>query len=92
MRPKIEDMTAAFVAVGGEYRTETISEWDEQSSPAEELRLARNKVHSWTWEIPDDLFRECLPEVERWATEHYSGMDTQLHCRMAYNLQIWRFP
>ena len=92
VRPKIEDMNAAFVAAGGEYRTETIAEWDEQSSPAKELTLARNKVHSWTWEIPDDLFRECLPEVERWAAEHYGGMDTQLHCRMVYNVQIWRFP
>lgn len=92
VRPKIEDMTAAFVAAGGEYRTETIAEWDEPSSPAGELELARNKVHSWTWEIPDDLFKECLPEMERWAAEHYGGMDTQLRCRMAYSLQIWRFP
>ena len=92
VRPRIEDMTAAFVALGGECRTETIAEWDEQSSPAEELELARNKVHSWTWEIPDDLFQQCLPQVERWAAEHYGGMDTHLHCRMAYNLQVWRFP
>ena len=91
MRPKIEDMSEAFIAVGGEYRTETIAEWDELSSPAEELELARNKVNSWTWEIPDNLFRECLPHVERWAAEHYGRMDTQLHRRVAYNLQIWKF-
>ena len=91
VRPEIEDMSAAFIAAGGEYRTETIAEWDELSSPAEELELARNKVNSWTWEIPDNLFRECLPHVERWAAEHYGRMDTQLHRRVAYNLQIWKF-
>jgi ubiquinone/menaquinone biosynthesis C-methylase UbiE len=92
VRPKIEDISAAFAAAGGQCRTETIAEWDEQSSPAEELELARNKVHSWTWEIPDDLFQECLPEVGRWAAEHFGGMETRLHTRMAYTLQIWRFP
>ena len=92
VRPKIEDMSAAFVAVGGVCRTETIAEWDEHSSPAEEIELARNKVHSWTWEIPDGLFQECLPEVERWAAEHFGGLDKQLHSGMAYSLQIWRFP
>jgi ubiquinone/menaquinone biosynthesis C-methylase UbiE len=92
VRPKIEDMNAAFVAIGGEYRAETVAEWDEWYSPAEELELARNKVHSWTWEIPDELFQQCLPEVERWAAQHFGRMDTRLHCRMAYNLEIWRFP
>ena len=29
VRPKIEDMNAAFAAVGGEYHTETIAEWDD---------------------------------------------------------------
>jgi ubiquinone/menaquinone biosynthesis C-methylase UbiE len=92
VRPRIEDMSAAFAATGGQCRTETIAEWDEQSSPAEEMELARNKVHSWTWEIPDDLFQECLPEIGGWAAEHYGGMDTRLHTRMGYTLQIWRFP
>src|SRR5574341_2137984 len=91
VRPKIEDMSAAFEAAGGLCRIETIAEWDEYSSPREELDLARNRVHSWTWEIPQDLFFECLPEVERWAEAHYAGLDASLHRRVAYNLQVWTF-
>ena len=92
VRPRIEDMSAAFSEAGGECRTETIAEWDEFSSPGEEMDLARNRVHSWAWEIPDDLFWECLPEVERWAEEHYGTMDARLRRPVAYNLQVWTFP
>ena len=90
-RPKNEDMSAAFEAIGGSCRTETISEWNEASTPAEELELARDRVHSWTWEIPKDLFFDCLPEVERWAGDYYGSLDRRLERRVAYRLQVWSF-
>jgi len=91
VRPTIDDMSAAFEAAAGVCRVETIAEWDEYASPREELDMARNRVHSWTWEVPQDLFFACLPEVERWAEAHYGGLDTPLHRRAAYNLQVWKF-
>jgi len=89
-RANIPDIGAALAA-GGETRVMTIDRREELSTVAEELDLTRNRIHSWNWEIPDDLYAELLPQHEKWALEHFGGPKATLRRTVEYKLQVWRF-
>jgi ubiquinone/menaquinone biosynthesis C-methylase UbiE len=90
-RPKPEEIDDEFGRHGGAGRTITVAESVEKPSVGEELELTRNRIHSWTWEIPDDLFRELQPQHEKWALEHLGGPDIISPRRVEFRLQVWRF-
>jgi len=91
-RANIQDIDAALACTGGETRLMTIARREEVSTVAEEMELTRNRIHSWNWEIPDDLYAELLPRHERWALDHFGGPDAKLRRAVEYKLQVWRFP
>lgn len=87
-----EEIDAALAACGGSCRTVTIAEREDVWTPAQMLDVARHRVNSWTWEIPEKLLAECLDEVEPWARQRFGGLDTQMSSAVAYRLQVWSFP
>jgi len=91
-RAGILAITEAFLEAGGEARLATVAEREELSTVAEELELTRNRIHSWNWEIPDDLFHDLVPQHERWALEHFGSPDRVLRRMVEYKLQVWTFP
>jgi SAM-dependent methyltransferase len=90
-RAESQEIDAALSAAGGRRRVEPVAERGEMYTPAGMLALARNRVHSWTWEIPDALLQECLDIAERWARERFGSLDTQLTSRVANQLHVWSF-
>ena len=85
-RPEIDDIRAAFRGAGGRLRTEVVAEWDDESTFEEDMRESRARVHSWTWEIPDDIFLDMLDEFEAWARTHVSEGRHVL-----YEVDAWSF-
>ncbi len=90
-RPSPDEMAAGFRALGGSCAEETIAESTEISTAQEELDLVRNRTHSWSWEIPDEIFADCLSEFESWAPRQFGGLDARLERRVKYQLEVWRF-
>jgi hypothetical protein len=84
-------MAGAFRECGGTSRTLEVARWDETCTPAEEIDLIRNRIHSWTWEIPREILFGCLPELEGWARERFGGLDRRFALRWVSELQVWRF-
>ncbi len=63
-RPEPEDIRAALVAQGATLRVEQYATYEARITPQQNLDLARNRIHSWSWEFPDDLFAEVFAEFE----------------------------
>jgi hypothetical protein len=51
----------------------------------------RNHIHSWSWEIPGEIFDELMPLHEEWAMNHFGSGDAKLRRTVEYKLQVWRF-
>jgi ubiquinone/menaquinone biosynthesis C-methylase UbiE len=90
-RANIPDISEAFVAAGATTEVSVIAECEEVSTVAEELALIRDRIHSWSWEIPDEIFNHLVPQHEAWALEHFGSADARLRRRVEYKLQVWRF-
>ena len=91
VRPRPEQIQGKLRALGGSPRVETVAESEDRNTPARILDVTRRRIHSWTWEIPDDLFFECLEGYEQWLRGQYEDMSKELVDRVFYELEVWSF-
>lgn len=85
-RPEVDEIRQAFAGVGGRLRTEIIAEWDDNGTLEQHFRESRTRAHSWTWEIPEEIFHDMMDEFEPWARENIAD---ERH--VFYELDAWTF-
>jgi ubiquinone/menaquinone biosynthesis C-methylase UbiE len=85
-RPDVDEIRDAFATTGGSLRTEVIAEWDDNGTLEQHFRESRSRAHSWTWEIPEDIFHDMMDEFEPWARANISD---ERH--VLYEVDIWTF-
>ena len=91
-RPEIEDIRAALKAQGARLRVEPYATYDSTITPQEHLEGTRDRVFSWSWEYPDDLFADVYAEFEPKYLAHYKSMDIGLTETHTHELEVWTFP
>ncbi len=90
-RANIPDISAAFEEAGATTEVSVIAELQETSTVEEELALTRDRIHSWSWEIPDEIYDKLVPQHEKWAIDHFGSADAKLRRTVQYKLQVWTF-
>ena len=90
-RPSTEEIGDRLRGLGGACRIEQAATEEERTTPREMLEITRNRVHSWTWEIPDDIWDDCFREYETWAADHLGPMDEPRIDTIVHELHVWRF-
>ena len=91
-RPETEDVRAALKAQGATLRVEQYARYEESSTPQDHLDSVQNRIYSWSWEFPDDLFAAVFAEFEPKYRAHYGDMDRELTDTHVHELEIWTFP
>jgi ubiquinone/menaquinone biosynthesis C-methylase UbiE len=91
-RPSPEQIADKLESIGASRRTKVYAEAEERTTASFVLEQTRDRINSWSWEVPDDLFAECLPEYEAFMREHYGGLDREFVQRATFELDIWTFP
>jgi SAM-dependent methyltransferase len=90
-RPAPTDVATGLEAIGGTLRTVEYAENVETEVASEVLKRARNRVDSWTWEIPDDIYQAFLPQYEAYVLEDLGGPDAKHATQVTYTLEVWTF-
>jgi len=86
--PGEEEIPDALRAMGGRLRSDVVAAWDSTETLEALLHETRSRTHSWSWEIPDDVFAECLREYELWARANLPPRDT---VRIVQQMDVWTF-
>jgi ubiquinone/menaquinone biosynthesis C-methylase UbiE len=87
-RGEIHDMLRGL---GASLRTETLTEVKEDQTPALSLERTRDRVDSWSWEVPESVFAEFYARYEQWNREHFGDLERVFVQRVVYGLEVWRF-
>ena len=90
-RPARDEIQEALRSLGGSVRVVEFATLDDGMTPGDYLELMRQRIDSWSWEYPDDLFRECFGEFEPRYRAHYREMDRELVNTVIYELEVWSF-
>lgn len=90
--PYSEKIRASFQALGGSRRLRPYAEGEESHTPAETLERIRERIYyTWSLEMKDDVFADCLAEFEPWFRRYYGDMSRVLVQPVSYELEVWSF-
>lgn len=89
-RSTFADSESILVRSGAQLTRSEIASEVVEVNPDTVLRQTRDRVHSWTWRVPGDVFDECWPEYEDWFRERVAS--GPLTDEVTYLLDVWRWP
>lgn len=90
--PYSETIGNALRAFGGSSHLRQYAEGQEIHTPEEVLGRIRGRIYyTWLWDMPDDLFADCLAEFEPWYRCHYEDMRREVAQPVSYELEVWSF-
>jgi ubiquinone/menaquinone biosynthesis C-methylase UbiE len=90
-RPERGELHTMLGAVGASLRSEPFAEIEERSTPASWLERTRDRIDSWSWEIPEHVFAEFYARYEQWNREHFGDLERVFVQRVVYGIEVWRF-
>jgi ubiquinone/menaquinone biosynthesis C-methylase UbiE len=90
-RPSPEQIASKLESLGASLQTNVYAELEERTTASFFLERTRDRIDSWSWEVPDDLFAQCLPEYEAFMREHYGDLDREFVQRATFELEVWSF-
>jgi len=91
-RTPTEEINSALRAAGAALRTVVYAEEEERTRPADFVEGARNRIHSWSWEIPNEIYPDFFAAYEQWCREHYGDLDREYVQHVSFELDVWNLP
>lgn len=80
-----------ILATGAELRLVDVAEDESPSTVEEEMERLRARTSSWTWQVPEAIFDDCLPEYGAWLRTAASPDGTFVD-RTTKEIEVWRWP
>ena len=88
-RLRFQDQRELVRAAGAALQLVSVCQLVNRNDPEEILDTTRRRIHSWSWQIADDVFADCIDEHEAWFRQHYPGEIVE---EVTHELEIWRWP
>ncbi|RDI96388.1 class I SAM-dependent methyltransferase [Meiothermus sp. QL-1] len=73
-----------------EPRTRVVAEWVEMRSPRTSLEMLSERIYSFTWAVPEEVFRPSIAELLAWASDVYSNLDAEYPVRWKFLVRTTR--
>jgi SAM-dependent methyltransferase len=84
-----EPVHRALEAAGGRATIVEVAQSREAHSVDDELERLRRRTHSWTWQLPAEIFDSALSEYERWLRSAVPGGSWTDEVTLV--LEVWRW-
>ena len=81
-----------LMALGLDPKLRIVATWTEQRTSRQSLEALAERLYSFTWQVPEALFRCSMDELYRWALAHYPDLDRPHPLRWRFILRASRLP
>jgi len=72
---RLAEVRRAMEQLGLEPLEETVAEWVEERTPRQSVEIIEERLYSFTWEVPEDVFRKSLDRLWEWVRDSYPNLD-----------------
>jgi ubiquinone/menaquinone biosynthesis C-methylase UbiE len=90
-RPEPEQIVEALRAAGGSQRTVVYAEDEERDTLQKIVDNLRDRIDSWSWEVPADAHTAYVADFESWCRREYGDLQREYVVRVQYTLEVWSF-
>lgn len=77
---------------GLEPKTKPVADWTEMRSPRISLEMIAERIYSFTWDVPEEVFRPSVQELSRWVAETYPDPDVEYPINWKFLVRTSRLP
>jgi len=72
---RLAEVRQALEKLGLEPVEEPVAEWTEDRTPRQSMEILEERLYSFTWKIPEDIFRRSLDILWDWVRDTYADLD-----------------
>ncbi len=73
-----------------EPKTRVVADWVEMRSPRTSLEMLSERIYSFAWEVPEELFRPSMAELAHWIAQTYPDPDMEYPIHWKFMLRTSR--
>ncbi|MGQ4646364.1 methyltransferase domain-containing protein [Lyngbya aestuarii] len=85
-----EKVMEALIEQGAILETVTAAQWQSERTVGELLTIYEEKMHSSSWQIPEDIFSVAIKELKEWALQYYKSEEVALSADAKFELTVAR--
>jgi len=89
---RLIEVKGALENLGLEPREEVVAEWVEERTPRQSMEILEERLYSFTWNVPDEIFRNSLDRLWQWVREYYENIDQPFSIPWRFTLRKTRLP
>jgi len=87
---RLAEVEKELLRHGLEPRVRTVADWFELRSPRTSFEMLAERIYSFTWGIPEEVFRPSVAELARWMTATYPDLDVEYPIHWKFVLRTSR--
>lgn len=88
-RIRYEDIGERLQASGATVERVAACDDTVHLDPGEILETTRNRINSWSWQVPDELFPKLMAEYEEWFESRYG--DAEIVEKSTFEIEVWKW-
>jgi SAM-dependent methyltransferase len=89
---RLAEVEQELVRLGLDPRVRIVAEWVEPRSPRTSLEMLLERIYSFTWNVPEDVFRPSVAELARWVEATYPDPDMEYPVQWKFVVRTSRVP
>lgn len=89
---RLAEVERELVRLGLEPKTRVVADWVELRSPRTSLEMLAERIYSFTWEVPEEVFRPSMAGLAQWIAQTYPDPDAEYPIRWKFVLRSSRLP
>lgn len=89
-RARLAEVEQGLLRHGLEPKTRGVAEWIELRSPRMSLEAIAERIYSFTWEVPEEVFRLSVAELAHWVSQAYADPDLEYPIAWKFMLRTSR--
>jgi len=89
---RLAEVEKGLVGHGLEPKAKSVAEWVELRSPRVSLETIAERIYSFTWDVPEEVFRPSVLELAGWVAQTYPDPDIEYPIRWKFMLRTSRVP
>jgi hypothetical protein len=89
---RLAEVEKALLRHGLEPKAKTVADWVELRSPRTSLEMLLERIYSFTWDVPEEVFRPSVAELAHWISETYPDPDMEYPIHWKFVVRSSRVP
>lgn len=89
---RLTEVEKELISRGLDPKTKAVAEWAELRSPRISLEMILERIYSFTWEVPEEVFRPSFQELSKWVEQNYPDPDVEYPIHWKFFVRSSRLP